>query len=193
MKGPAATTAVSAIAYGSNTASITIDGKEYDVPLECYSEQNVQTIAGLIATGVASGERVGILEQIIDVMYSCGMAWDEACPPDQAGVHPGNRSTFGVSGTDSQHLGFQILTVGWSWTKCKDATAIQAPPAPLNSAASTYNDMLADMSDGLIPPLKPIRCLTIAGGHTNVFLRQCNAMVRCISGDSPLPPGVINL
>jgi hypothetical protein len=83
-------------------------------------------------------------------------------------VHPGNRTTFGVGGSESQHLGFGIHSVGFSWARCAGATATQTPPSPLNAQAKEYNDMLVDMSDGATPPLRLTRCLTIGGGHDNV-------------------------
>lgn len=115
-------------------------------------------------------------------MHGASIAWDESSPPDQTGVHPGNRSTFGVGGPESQHLGFGIRSVGSSWAKCADATAAQTPPGPLNTPAKDYNDMSIDMSDGAIPPLRLLRYLTIGGGHANVWLRQCNGKVKCILG-----------
>ena len=160
---------------------LTIEGTDYEVD-GIYSQEVIKTIDELIAKGIKSGEKVGMWEQVIQDMYDGSIAWDESSQPDQTGVHPGNRSTFGVGGTESQHLGFAILSVGWSWNKCKDATAIQTPPIPLNVEAKAYNNMLVDMSDGLIPQLRLMRCLTIGGGHTNVWLRQCNGRVTCILG-----------
>ena len=158
-----------------------IDGNNYDID-PIFTDSVISHVNILIEKGISSGEKVGILRQIISYMYTHFVAWDESSQPDQTGVHPGNRSTFGVGGTDSQHLGFNILSVGFAWEECKDATAIQAPPAPLNKEAKDYNDMLVEVSDGLIPPLRLIRCLTIAGGHTNVFLRQVNGKATCILG-----------
>ena len=142
-----------------------IDGNNYDID-PIFTDSVISHVNILIEKGISSGEKVGILRQIISYMYTHFVAWDESSQPDQTGVHPGNRSTFGVGGTDSQHLGFNILSVGFAWEECKDATAIQAPPAPLNKEAKDYNDMLVEVSDGLIPPLRLIRCLTIAGGGT---------------------------
>ena len=36
------------------------------------------------------------------------------------------------------------------------------------------------MSDGLVPPLQPLKILTVGGSHTNCFLRQVIAGTRCI-------------
>ena len=179
---------VSAVAcqliINANQRILEIDGSDYDVD-SVFTDTAIANIRELIAKGLSSGQKVGILEQIMTTMYEHSICWDEWSPPEQTGVHPGNRSTFGVGGTDSQHLGFDILSVGWSWTECKDATAVQAPPAPaLNKESREYNDMLIDVNDGLIPALPLMRCLTIAGGHTNVFLRQVNGRVPCILGKS---------
>ena len=158
-----------------------IEGNQYDLA-DIYTPTVIKTIDELIAKGIKSGEKVGIWEQVLQNMYGASIAWDESSPPDQTGVHPGNRTTFGVGGTESQHLGFGILSIGFSWSRCSDATATQTPPSPLDAQAKEYNDMLIDMSDGLIPPLRLMRCLTIGGGHTNVWLRQCNGRVKCILG-----------
>ena len=164
---------------------MTIEGSAYEIA-SIYAPENVKTINDLIETGIKSGEKTGAWDAVLQAMRENSMAWEEACPPDQTGVHPGNRSSFGVGGADSQHLGFGILQVGWSWSKAKDATAIQSPPGSLTTEAAEYNKMLVDASDGLIPPLTLMRCLTIGGGHTNVFLRQCCGNVPNIMGkESP--------
>jgi hypothetical protein len=164
-----------------NIRVLEIDGNIYDVD-PIFTDPVISHTNSLIEKGISSGEKVGILRQIISYMYTHFVAWDESSQPDQTGVHPGNRSTFGVGGTDSQYLGFDIVSVGFAWEECKDATAIQAPRAPVNKEAKDYNDELVEISDGLIPPLRLMRCLTIAGGHTNVFLRQVNGEVTCIVG-----------
>ena len=176
----------SAINWTTEPATIMIEGNKYELCKE-FSAQNVEVIAGLLAHGITSGQKVGVLEEIITAMYKFNMAWTESCTPEQAGVHPGNRSSFGVGGTEAQQLGFDILSVGWSWNKCSDAMAVHVPPAPLDVAGSAYNASLADVSDGLIPPTKIMRCLTVGGGHTNVFLRQCLAGVRCINEEKDFP------
>ena len=158
-----------------------IDNKHYELA-DIYSPKVVKDITELLDKGIKSGEKVGIWKQVIQEMYDASIAWDESSPPDQTGVHPVNRSTFGVGGSESQHLGFGIRSVGFSWAKCAGATATQTPPGPLSAPAKDYNDMSIDMSDGAIPPLRLLRCLTIGGGHANVWLRQCNGKAKCILG-----------
>ena len=156
-----------------------------DIALDpLFTAEVVSKVKALLQQGLSSGEKIGVWEQVLDECVKAGVAWDVHVPPNQTGVHPGNRSSFGVSGHDSQHLGFKILSVGWSWAKCTDATAVQAPPAPLDKQVRIYNDELVALSDGLLPPLKVLQALTIGGGHTNCFLRQVQAGVRCILPES---------
>ena len=156
-----------------------------DIDLDpLFTPEIVAKVKALLQQGLSSGEKIGVWEQVRDECLNAGVAWDVHVPPEQPGVHPGNRSSLGVSGHDAQHLGFKILSVGWSWAKCADATAVQAPPTPLDKQVRLYNEELVALSDGLLPPLKVLQALTIGGGHTNCFLRQVQAGVRCILPES---------
>ena len=145
-----------------------------------FTEELVAKIDALLQQGVASGEITGAWEQICGVGKEGGVAWPGHVQPDHCGVHPANRSAFGVGGSESQHLGSRILKVGWSWNKCADSTCFQMPPHPLDAPGIAYNKSLVDLSDALIPPLQMLTHMSIGGGHTNTWLRQCNTKSKCI-------------
>ena len=80
-----------------------------------FTEELVAKIDALLQQGVASGEKTGAWEQICGYGIGARVAWPGHVQPDHCGVHPANRSAFGVGGSESQHLGSRILKVGWSW------------------------------------------------------------------------------
>ena len=61
---------------------------------------------------VLSGERVGGWERISNILRGAGLLWKASYPPEQVGVHPSNRSSFGVGGAESRTHGAQILQAG---------------------------------------------------------------------------------
>ena len=62
--------------------------------------------------------------------------------------------------------------------KAADATCTEVPPD--SAEAKRHNEENVTLSSGLIPPLLAMKCLSIGGGHTNTFLRQVLAGVRCV-------------
>ena len=153
---------------------------------EMFTEELVGAVELLIQQGVASGEYQGVWEEICTTAETEHVAWYANVAAEHCGIHPANRSAFGVGGTDSQNLGGNILKVGFSWKKSAESTAFQTPPPPLDQPIMIYNTNLVEVSDNLIPPLQQLTHVSIGGGHTNTFIRQCKARVRCvISGPDP--------
>ena len=118
------------------------------------------------------------MDEIKRTLEAASIAWYGDCQPARAGVSPHNRSKLGVVGADSQYLGKDILDDGWSWRKTSDSSAFEMPPAPHDKEAIEYNEDLIEVSDGLMPPLQPLKILTVGGSHTNCFLRQVIAGTR---------------
>ena len=145
-----------------------------------FTEELVAKVNSALQQGLASGEFTGTWEQICGDGIEARVAWPGHVKPDHCGVHPANRSKFGVGGSESQHLGSRILKVGWSWKKCNESTCFQMPPHPLDAPGIAYNKSLVDLSDALIPPLQMLTHMSIGGGHTNTWLRQCIARSKCI-------------
>ena len=121
---------------------------------------------------------VSIVYRILDSLAAQDMSYVARVPPPNMGIHPDNRSKWGVSGTDAQTHGRDILDVGFSWKKAADATCTEVPPD--SAEAKRHNEENVTLSSGLIPPLLAMKCLSIGGGHTNTFLRQVLAGVRCV-------------
>ena len=144
-----------------------------------YTPEVIAKVQGLIDQGNA-GEKTGCWELILDYCTGHEIVWLAVVPPDQCGVHSANRCSFGVGGSESQHLGGKIISTGFSWKRCEGATAIQVPPSPLDKTEIEFNNQLVEISEDLIPSLKMLTQMSIGGGHTNTFLRQVNAGVRCV-------------
>ena len=80
---------------------------------------------------------------------------------------------MGVAGVDAHTHGEKILRLGFSLAKCSDVVAFEVHPD--DTTADQFNQDLASMSDGLIPPLAQLRLISVGGGHTNTFLRAVKA------------------
>ena len=104
-------------------------------PDKHFTKDVVNEINELLVPGWRTGEKTGVWEQITEAGIRAGVAWKAYVPPAQCGVHPDNRSKFGVDGCQSQNFGKGILEVGWSWRKCSDSAAVQCPPSPLEEYA----------------------------------------------------------
>ena len=142
------------------------------------SPEVIKQVNKLIADGSASGERLSAWDQIKALLLAHSLAWYAQIPPECCGVHERNRSSLGVGGSESHHLGARILRMGFSWSKCDDATAFAAPQTgPRAKAAQQKNARFAELSNGLIPALTQLQALSVAGSHTNTFLRAVKA--RC--------------
>jgi hypothetical protein len=154
--------------------------KGVEIDRNLFTPQLVAAVKDLFAKAGRTGEKTSIWEEIVSLCKEGSVAWTAQVAPDRVGVHQSNRSTFGVGGADAQHLGDKILSVGFSWAKCGDCTAIQSPPPPHDAEIVEYNKLLEAFSDGLIPQGKPFQAYSVGGGHTNVFLRQVKAGVRSL-------------
>ena len=143
-----------------------------------YTADIIAKAQALLDEGNAKGDRVAAWEQIQGELFGANLAWKSQVPPEFAGVHPANRSFFGVGGSESHQHGAQILQAGWSWAKCADVTAIEAPPEPNKAESIAANNRWVVQSDGLIPPLSDMKILSIGGAHTNGFLRAVKAGCR---------------
>lgn len=143
-----------------------------------FTPEVVACVSQILAKAKQTGERVAAVEEVNNILISHKLAWQCRMAPEFVGVHPLNRSRLGVGGSESHHLGADILQSGWSWRKAADATAVETPPSPFDREAVEANDRLVKLSNGLIPATVQLKLLSIGGGHTNTFLRAVKAGVR---------------
>ena len=106
-------------------------------------------------------------------------------PCDQVGVHPENRSRFGVGGTEAQKHGKDVLTEGFSWKQAADAACFDCPPPPLDAEHKAFNIHMCDQSQGIIPALSLLSAISVGGSHTNTFCRQVKAGARAVVDGLP--------
>ena len=143
-----------------------------------YTPELVAKVEALIAQGNTTGARVQAWEDIQVVLLDHQLLWRGHYLPEHVGVHPQNRSSLGVGGSEAHHNGAQVLKAGWSWSKCADVVGIEAPLPPHNQEAIAANEQYVALSDGFIPPLQTLRLLRVGGGHTNTFLKAMKACSR---------------
>ena len=140
-----------------------------------FTEAVVREVLALLVEAEQTGERVAAWDKIVDVLLKNNIAWYSYVLPEFVGVHPGNRNGLGVSGAESHSHGLQVLTAGFSWRKCADATGIEADPN--DTVAEQFNKDLVAVAAGLIPVLTALKVLSCGASHTNTFLRAVKA--RC--------------
>ena len=136
----------------------------------------VKAVDQLLSSAEVQGNLVSTWEEVVELFFKHHLAWKAHVQPDFVGVHPGNRSKFGVAGADSHVHGDKICQNGFSWKKASDATAIEADSQDIEE--KQFNDELSALSDGLIPILAMIKILSVGGSHTNMFLRALKARSR---------------
>jgi hypothetical protein len=161
------------------TSSVFIDALNITAD-RLFTPKLVAEVGAVLGHAAATGEKAGALDKIRHALIAGDVAWYSWVRPDQAGVHPINRSSLGVIGSDAQELGAEILSDGWSWHKCAHSTAFQAPPGDWIEEAKAFNDHLVSLSEGVIPELRSLQVLSVGCSHTNTFLRQVAAGVRCV-------------
>ncbi|MDA8582877.1 hypothetical protein N9L68_01565 [bacterium] len=145
------------------------------------TEEIWKKVQDLIETATKTLERTTAWEAIQQVLVEHMLALIAAqLPCDQVGVHPENRSRYGVGGTEAQKHGKDVLTEGFSWKKASDAACLDCPPPPLDAEHKAFNRSMCDQSQGIIPPLSVMTALSVGGSHTNTFCRQVKACVLAV-------------
>ena len=148
---------------------------------EIFTPEVVALVGGRIAIAKATGERTTAWEEIEDILVAHKMGRKNVrMPPEFVGVHPENRSRFGVGGSDAQVHLKELLVEGFSFKKSADATAVETPPPPHDVACKKFNDDLEATSRGLIPPVFELKLNSCGASHTNVGCRRVKAGVRSI-------------
>ena len=152
------------------------------VPLpDEFTPEIYEKVKKLIDTAAQTLERTTAWEAIQHALVEHKLALVAAqLPCDHVGVHPENRSRFGVGGTEAQKHGKDVLTEGFSWKTASDAACFDCPPPPLDAEPKAFNIHMVDQSQGLIPPLSVLTAVSVGGSHTNTFCRQVKAGVRAV-------------
>ena len=126
------------------------------------------------------GSKVSAADRILKALEDRKLLRKTQSPPEMVGVAKANRKSFGVGANESQLLGEQILAQGFSWNKCRDIIDVELPPAPFDLEERMFNAHLEEISGGLIPKGSQVHSVSLAGGHTNTFLRMVKSGVRSV-------------
>ena len=166
-----------------------------DVPPEVTAEVVVKMQNIIIKTEAIGTNRTLAFEEIQDILTEVGVAFEADCPCDWVGVHPENRSSASVGGSEAQVHGSHLLSkAGFSLKKASDAIAFQSPPAHTEHfrEAKAFNDKQCSLSDGLVPPLSKLILLSVGATHTNTFCRQVKGGVKSIVNELADESGHLN-
>ena len=136
-----------------------------------FSPEVIKCVQDMIDACISDGKYLAGWEAIQEVLIAKGLASTIQMPPDYVGVHPDNRSKFGLTGPDSHAHGEEILDIGFSWKKAADATAQELPPPgqPRHDDAENHADVF--LGRRLKPP----------SAGANQETAECSAMRARIS------------
>ncbi len=88
----------------------------YDFQLDpLFTPEVIKTVNDVIANSNRTGEKITGWERVGESLIGAKLAWRCHTPPDCAGVHQSNRSSYGLAGSDAQVHGKKILGAGFSW------------------------------------------------------------------------------
>ena len=121
-------------------------------------------------------------EKIMDELVKHKLVYPMQLIPDLVGIHPLNRSKFGICPRAMNGHGSKIHRQGFSWKKASDATAVEPPADKVEfDNAVEDNRKWAELSNGLLPELADLKALSIGGANTNGFLRAARAKCPCLA------------
>ena len=141
------------------------------------SDELGEQIDRVIDDAFANGAIVSAWEELKPILERGKLAWRQRSPPEKVGCHPSNRSGEGVTAMRVHHHGYEICMQGWSWGKAADAVAVEC--SSNDEDAKSFNDALASVSEGMLPPVQDMCLQSISASHTNAFLRAVKS--ECIS------------
>ena len=132
------------------------------------------------AAGLAELEAAQLrskLDEVKELALAANLAYLLQIPPSLVGIHPGNRSGWGCSGTDMQKLGHDIVVIGWSNAETLSAICFEDLPdgrgAKFTEGLQKQSEQLPQQSE------QSIRFVALACTHTNQFLLAVQQGVRC--------------
>ena len=136
-----------------------------------------EQIDRIIDDAFANGAIVSAWEELKPILEGNNLAWKQRSPPERVGCHKSNRSGEGVTALRVHYHGYDICMQGWSWGKAADAVAVECSSS--DDDARSFNDLLASLSEGMLPPVEDMCLQSISASHTNAFLRAVKS--GCIS------------
>ena len=151
----------------------------------------VVKVESIIGDGLRTGAIVSAWEEVKELLKANNLAWVQQVPPEHVGTHRQNRSGEGVGAIQAHSHGNDICQQGWSWQKASDAVAVEYING--DSESDTFNTMLVELSDGMLPPLASLKLLTISASHTNAFLRSVKAQTKSGCPQLADARGMLNL
>ena len=124
-------------------------------------------IVALLA-GIEKHKLVSTVEVVLAKLETHKMARRMRLPPTMVGVHPQNRSGYGVSAMEVHALGADICAMGWSPAATTHAVCVEDDA---QGSIAAFTTKLSNSSAGLGKvPAAEIKYGSLACSHTNQFL-----------------------
>ena len=125
-------------------------------------------VASLIASaGEPDSKIVSIIEKIFQLLIDRKLAWRGRLPPRVVGVHPANRSQWGVHPAEVHALGLKMWIMGFLLSATAHAVCIEDRKAVI---AKFSGDMAATSNGKLGCTAAEVKFGSLACSHTNQWL-----------------------
>ena len=117
---------------------------------------------------VDQNKLVAIIDSVTAALVEDKLAYRLKLPPHFVGVHPCNRDGAGLNEQECHALGHDIVSMGWSFAACQDATAIEDDE---HATIEKYTQELCNGSARLATfQTGQVKVGSLSCSHTNAFL-----------------------
>lgn len=174
--GAAAPAAGAAQAPKDETSAIPQSWPEAEVQEAPVFDKDAEIVARLENPQEHGGVLVSA-KWIVQRLVTSGLASKCTIAPSQLGIHPQNRSTYGVNEEEIHRLGSDIMDMGFSLEEIAQPWCVQEDPKDLY--ITKKNQELCNSSEVLAPITGPIVAGTLTNGHVTLLLRCLLAGMPC--------------
>ena len=150
-------------------------------------------IVAMLADPEKHGGVLTTAKAIVNRLLELKLASKCALAPSQLGVHPNNRSSYGVNEESVHRLGRDIMDMGFSLEEITNNNPWCVAEDPVDNYIRLKNEEMTEHSDLLAKVTGPILAGTLTNGHVTLLLRCILDSVPCeyekvsINGKMSLP------
>ena len=153
-------------------------GKVYPTDV-AWTTSVINTLKDIKTAAETTGALCAGADKFLNVMLKAGVAWYQEIEVDAVGTSPYNRGGMGVTPSDAQVHGAEVVSVGIV-KSLAEKTAVALQKHPHEDFELEANNAVTAASNGLLPALKRLEASSIGTSHTNVFFRQVKHRVRSL-------------
>ena len=114
---------------------------------------------------------------IVDHLLETGLASKRVLTPSQMGVHPCNRSSYGVNEVAVHKLGQNIMDLGFSLAEISNPWCVAEDPE--DQYITKVNQAMFANSETIAKCTQPVLAGTLTNGHVTLLLRSILQEVPC--------------